>query len=177
MGDQRGEAKASGNIATTLKSLCRYEEALICAVRQLELFRSLGDDVRMARDPLIKTILHLECAFAFLKTRETSILTTITKRFFFIPWQPAGISRALYNTASIVHAKAKTYAARHPDALEMPEGVKRDLNLAADYYLLVQRALYFPVISNFCKEMCHSSINYTNWKSSVSSKGKHVLMF
>ncbi|OQV25824.1 G-protein-signaling modulator 1 [Hypsibius exemplaris] len=91
-GDLRGEAKASGNIATTLKSLSRFEEALMCAIRQLELCRTFGDD-------------------------------------------PAGISRALYNTASIVHAKAKTYAARHSDAVDVPEGVKRDLNLAADYYL------------------------------------------
>ncbi|XP_055342110.1 G-protein-signaling modulator 2-like [Paramacrobiotus metropolitanus] len=44
MKDTRGEAKASGNIAMTLKSLGQFEAAVACGQRQLELYRAAGDD-------------------------------------------------------------------------------------------------------------------------------------
>lgn len=43
--DKIGEAKASGNLANTLKMLGRFEEAITCCLRHLELSRDLGDKV------------------------------------------------------------------------------------------------------------------------------------
>lgn len=42
--DTRGEAKASGNIAMTLKCLGQYSEAVACGQRQLDLYRKIDDD-------------------------------------------------------------------------------------------------------------------------------------
>ncbi|GAU99719.1 hypothetical protein RvY_10677 [Ramazzottius varieornatus] len=42
--DENGEAKASGNIAMTLKCLGQYEEAIQCGLRQLDIYRKLNDD-------------------------------------------------------------------------------------------------------------------------------------
>lgn len=49
MKDKAGEAKASGNLGNTLKVLCRYDEALICCKRHLEISQQLGDQVAIGR--------------------------------------------------------------------------------------------------------------------------------
>lgn len=45
IGDQLGEAKASGNLGNTLKVLGRYDEAAVCCQRHLEISRMLHDKV------------------------------------------------------------------------------------------------------------------------------------
>lgn len=46
IGDQLGEAKASGNLGNTLKVLGNYEEAIVCCQRHLDISRELNDKVR-----------------------------------------------------------------------------------------------------------------------------------
>ena len=48
MGDRLGEAKASGNLGNTLKVMGRFEEAIICCKRHLEISRELGDKVSLS---------------------------------------------------------------------------------------------------------------------------------
>lgn len=45
IGDQLGEAKASGNLGNTLKVLGRYDEAAACCQRHLDISRMLHDKV------------------------------------------------------------------------------------------------------------------------------------
>ncbi|KAH0618359.1 hypothetical protein JD844_017474 [Phrynosoma platyrhinos] len=49
IGDQLGEAKASGNLGNTLKVLGNYEEAIVCCQRHLDISRDLSDKVGEAR--------------------------------------------------------------------------------------------------------------------------------
>ncbi|XP_030643215.1 G protein signaling modulator 2, like [Chanos chanos] len=49
IGDQLGEAKASGNLGNTLKVLGRYDEAAACCQRHLDISRILHDKVGQAR--------------------------------------------------------------------------------------------------------------------------------
>ncbi|XP_032073726.1 G-protein-signaling modulator 2 [Thamnophis elegans] len=49
IGDQVGEAKASGNLGNTLKVLGNFEEAIVCCQRHLDISRDLGDKVGEAR--------------------------------------------------------------------------------------------------------------------------------
>ncbi|TSL61156.1 G-protein-signaling modulator 2 [Bagarius yarrelli] len=49
IGDQLGEAKASGNLGNTLKVLGRYDEAATCCQRHLDISRMLHDKVGQAR--------------------------------------------------------------------------------------------------------------------------------
>lgn len=43
MGDKSGEAKSSGNLGNTLKVMGRFDEAVICCKRQLEISKALED--------------------------------------------------------------------------------------------------------------------------------------
>ena len=45
IGDELGEAKASGNLGNTLKVLGRYGEAVVCCQRHLEITRAMYDKV------------------------------------------------------------------------------------------------------------------------------------
>ena len=45
IGDRLGEAKASGNLGNTLKVLGKYEEAIVCCQRHLDISRELNDRV------------------------------------------------------------------------------------------------------------------------------------
>jgi len=45
MSDRAGEAKASGNLGNTLKVLGRYDEAIVCCERHLELAKCMADKV------------------------------------------------------------------------------------------------------------------------------------
>uniref|UniRef100_A0A672PR06 G-protein-signaling modulator 2-like n=1 Tax=Sinocyclocheilus grahami TaxID=75366 RepID=A0A672PR06_SINGR len=49
IGDQLGEAKASGNLGNTMKVLGRYDEAAVCCQRHLDISRMLHDKVGQAR--------------------------------------------------------------------------------------------------------------------------------
>ncbi|XP_061682141.1 G-protein-signaling modulator 2-like isoform X3 [Syngnathoides biaculeatus] len=49
IGDEPGEAKASGNLGNTLKLLGRYNEAVVCCQRHLDITRALRDKVGQAR--------------------------------------------------------------------------------------------------------------------------------
>uniref|UniRef100_A0A8D0AGG0 G protein signaling modulator 2, like n=1 Tax=Sander lucioperca TaxID=283035 RepID=A0A8D0AGG0_SANLU len=49
IGDELGEAKASGNLGNTLKLLGRYDEAVVCCQRHLEITRAMYDKVGQAR--------------------------------------------------------------------------------------------------------------------------------
>ena len=44
--DRVGEAKASGNLGNTLKVIGKFDEAIVCCMRHLEISRELGDKVR-----------------------------------------------------------------------------------------------------------------------------------
>lgn len=45
MGDKLGEAKSSGNLGNTLKVMGKFDEAMICCKRHLEISREIGDKV------------------------------------------------------------------------------------------------------------------------------------
>ena len=45
LGDSKEEAKASGNLANTLKFLGNFDEAFSCCQRQLDISRELDDKV------------------------------------------------------------------------------------------------------------------------------------
>lgn len=49
MGDKLGEAKSSGNLGNTLKVMGRFDEAVVCCKRHLELSRELGDKLSEGR--------------------------------------------------------------------------------------------------------------------------------
>ncbi|XP_020793737.1 G-protein-signaling modulator 2-like isoform X2 [Boleophthalmus pectinirostris] len=49
IGDELGEAKASGNLGNTLKLLGRYDEAVVCCQRHLDITRAMYDKVGQAR--------------------------------------------------------------------------------------------------------------------------------
>ncbi|XP_046845717.1 G-protein-signaling modulator 2-like [Xenia sp. Carnegie-2017] len=49
LGDQEGEAKASGNLGNTLKVLGKFDEAVVCCMRHLELSKEAGNKVLEAR--------------------------------------------------------------------------------------------------------------------------------
>lgn len=46
MGDRLGEAKASGNLGNTLKVMGRFDEAVLCCKRHLDISRELTDKVK-----------------------------------------------------------------------------------------------------------------------------------
>lgn len=45
IGDRMGEAKASGNLGNTLKVLGRFDEAIVCCQRHLDIAQEQGDKV------------------------------------------------------------------------------------------------------------------------------------
>jgi G-protein signaling modulator 2 len=47
MGDKLGEAKSSGNLGNTLKVMGKFDEAMICCKRHLEISQELKDKVCM----------------------------------------------------------------------------------------------------------------------------------
>uniref|UniRef100_A0A3B4AYC3 G protein signaling modulator 2 n=1 Tax=Periophthalmus magnuspinnatus TaxID=409849 RepID=A0A3B4AYC3_9GOBI len=49
IGDLIGEAKASGNLGNTLKVLGRFDEAIVCCQRHLDIARDINDKVGQAR--------------------------------------------------------------------------------------------------------------------------------
>ncbi|KAM9428937.1 G-protein-signaling modulator 2 isoform 1-T2 [Salvelinus alpinus] len=49
VGDQMGEAKSSGNLGNTLKVLGRFDEAVVCCQRHLDIAMDMNDKVGQAR--------------------------------------------------------------------------------------------------------------------------------
>lgn len=49
MGDKLGEAKSSGNLGNALKVMRKFDEAVICCKRHLEISRELNDKVNSLR--------------------------------------------------------------------------------------------------------------------------------
>ena len=47
VGDKLGEAKASGNLGNTLKVLGKFEEAIACCQRHLDLSKEIADKVSL----------------------------------------------------------------------------------------------------------------------------------
>lgn len=47
MGDKLGEAKSSGNLGNALKVMGKFDEAVVCCTRHLEISRELKDKVPM----------------------------------------------------------------------------------------------------------------------------------
>ena len=45
-----GEAKASGNLGNTLKVIGRFDEAIVCCLRHLEISREIEDKVGLLFD-------------------------------------------------------------------------------------------------------------------------------
>lgn len=45
IGDRIGEGKASGNLGNTLKVLARFDEAVVCCQRHLDISQEQGDKV------------------------------------------------------------------------------------------------------------------------------------
>lgn len=52
IGDLLGEAKASGNLGNTLKVLGRFDEAVVCCQRHLDIARDINDKVRPISDSI-----------------------------------------------------------------------------------------------------------------------------
>lgn len=46
MGDKLGEAKSSGNLGNALKVMGKFDEAVLCCKRHLEISQELNDKVR-----------------------------------------------------------------------------------------------------------------------------------
>ncbi len=49
MGDKLGEAKSSGNLGNALKVMGKFDEAVLCCKRHLEISQELNDKVRNIR--------------------------------------------------------------------------------------------------------------------------------
>lgn len=60
MEDKLGEAKSSGNLGNTLKVMGKYDEAMVCCKRHLEISRQLNDKLsegkKLKRAYLIKEL-------------------------------------------------------------------------------------------------------------------------
>lgn len=56
IGDLLGEAKASGNLGNTLKVLSRFDEAVVCCQRQLDIATDINDKVSV--DHVENSVVH-----------------------------------------------------------------------------------------------------------------------
>lgn len=63
MGDKLGEAKSSGNLGNTLKVMGKFDEAMICCKRHLEISRELNDKVNLIY--LFKAFINLKAYVNF----------------------------------------------------------------------------------------------------------------
>lgn len=67
IGDELGEAKASGNLGNTLKLLGRFGEAAVCCQRHLDITRAMYDRVCCNLGKLRVTLYsfdaHCDCHF------------------------------------------------------------------------------------------------------------------
>lgn len=57
MGDKLGEAKSSGNLGNTLKVMGKFDEAMICCKRHLEISRELNDKVNLSTRSILSIVL------------------------------------------------------------------------------------------------------------------------
>lgn len=114
MGDRLGEAKASGNLGNTLKVMGRFDEAVLCCKRHLDISRELTDKVKIK-------------AFSFSVRFFNANMVRIGSQ--------VGEGRALYNLGNVFHAKGKHLGRLgQQDPGEFPEDVRNCLLTAVNYY-------------------------------------------
>lgn len=63
IGDRIGEGKASGNLGNTLKVLGRFDEAVVCCQRHLDISQEQGDKVTSTK---MFNVFHCESVFTIL---------------------------------------------------------------------------------------------------------------
>jgi G-protein signaling modulator 2 len=115
MGDRLGEAKASGNLGNTLKVMGRFDEAVLCCKRHLDISRELTDKVQFFLAPNI----------VFVASNVNMAPTHFQ----------VGEGRALYNLGNVFHAKGKHLGRLgQQDPGEFPEDVRNCLLTAVNYY-------------------------------------------
>jgi hypothetical protein len=76
MGDRLGEAKASGNLGNTLKVMGKFEEAVICCRRHLEICQEHSDQIGIGRALYnLGNVYHAKVSFNFdlLLTKVTPV--------------------------------------------------------------------------------------------------------
>lgn len=64
IGDRIGEGKASGNLGNTLKVLGRFDEAVVCCQRHLDISQEQGDKVTST--DMFKLVFFCESIFTIL---------------------------------------------------------------------------------------------------------------
>lgn len=120
IGDLLGEAKASGNLGNTLKVLGRFDEAVVCCQRHLDISRDLNDKVSGARRSPLQSSRQAH-------ERDVNSLVRSAGR-------QVGQARALYNFGNVYHAKGKSicWGGAEPGCFQ--EEVMAALREAAHYY-------------------------------------------
>jgi len=124
IGDLLGEAKASGNLGNTLKVLGRFDEAVVCCQRHLDIARDLNDKVR-------QQLLKPTGGDVSGENRETSTFSPDVLLFYLCQ---VGQTRALYNFGNVYHAKGKSICWSGAEPGDFPEEVMMALRRAAEYY-------------------------------------------
>jgi hypothetical protein len=74
-----GEAKASGNLGNTLKVMGKFEEAVICCRRHLEICRSRL--LTFERDSLTNSVVDPDPVDPYLMASRIWVLSTNYQRF------------------------------------------------------------------------------------------------
>lgn len=120
IGDLLGEAKASGNLGNTLKVLGRFDEAVVCCQRHLDISRDLNDKVSGRRRP------SLQGAFKAPRGDVDSHVHSAGRQ--------VGQARALYNFGNVYHAKGKSICWGGAEPGSFQEEVMVALREAAHYY-------------------------------------------
>lgn len=120
IGDRIGEGKASGNLGNTLKVLGRFDEAVVCCQRHLDISQEQGDKVINLHSLIVCTCWLI----GFLKFM-----------FFVLFFFQVGEARALYNIGNVFHAKGKQQlwgCTQEPG--ELPLDVRDTLQRATGFY-------------------------------------------
>jgi len=79
-----GEAKASSNLAHTLKKMGEYNEAIVCSQRHLDIAKELSDKARVshcnnhAHISISKRLSTLLCFYRSVKPRHCTALAIFT---------------------------------------------------------------------------------------------------
>lgn len=63
--DRLGEAKASGNLGNTLKVLGRFDEAVVCCQRHLDIAQDLHDKAGSFMKTLTSVVLFIRCGVSY----------------------------------------------------------------------------------------------------------------
>ncbi|KAB0388526.1 hypothetical protein E2I00_009600, partial [Balaenoptera physalus] len=138
IGDRMGEAKASGNLGNTLKVLGRFDEAIVCCQRHLDIAQEQGDKVGGGPRPVAPSGSGIGAA------GDTTHSPMCSSSGTTVPFRNEGTlahtdavgeARALYNIGNVYHAKGKQLswnAAQDPGHL--PPAVRETLRRASEFY-------------------------------------------